>query len=232
MEPVEAVAAHKQGLEKSYLVSGGCNTRGQVPLFEKWDHLKVLAERAPLNVHCGLMEPEDAARIGSIAETVSFDLVADAGTIQRVYGLELEPECWLRSYRALVVHARVIPHICIGLDAGKISGEFKALNLLRGEAPEAISFIVFRPTPGTVFANAPVPSLEETAAVLVEARLAFPRTPLYLGCMRPGGRYRGQLDLLAIRAGINKIVMPAAGARSAAAEMGLNIIDSEECCSL
>ena len=75
-----------------------------------------------------------------------------------------------------------------------------------------MSFIVFRPTPDTALERSSPPPLEEVARGLATARAAFPQTPLYLGCLRPGGVYRDKRDCLALRAGINKIVQPAPAA--------------------
>jgi uncharacterized radical SAM superfamily protein len=66
--------------------------------------------------------------------------------------------------------------------------------------------------------------------IVVEARLRFPDKPLYLGCMRPRGRYRLELDPLAVRAGVNVIVNPAREAVRLAEELGLRITRGRECC--
>ena len=65
-----------------------------------------------------------------------------------------------------------------------------------------------------------------------EARVLFPRTPLYLGCMRPGGRHREELDCLALGIGINKIVRATAAARRLAVKMRLKVNYGKECCAL
>jgi uncharacterized radical SAM superfamily protein len=66
--------------------------------------------------------------------------------------------------------------------------------------------------------------------ILTEARLRFPDKPLHLGCMRPHGKYRAQLDPLAVRAGVNKIVSPVREAVQLAEELGLSIVQGRECC--
>jgi uncharacterized radical SAM superfamily protein len=48
--------------------------------------------------------------------------------------------------------------------------------------------------------------------------------------MRPHSEYRAQLDTLAVRAGVNKIVSPAREAVKLAEELGLSIVRSRECC--
>jgi hypothetical protein len=62
--------------------------------------------------------------------------------------------------------------------------------------------------------------------------MRFARVPLYLGCMRPKGSYRDQLDPLAVRAGINVIVSPSRPARQTAAQLGLSARKMRECCVL
>lgn len=232
MVPLEQALSGKRGRERSFLVSGGFTDQGKVPLLERWAELEELASRGPLNLHTGLVSEEEARRLSGIARVVSFDFVGDNETIAAVYGLPFTVKHYLASYRYLQKYISVIPHICIGLNGGVIKGEYKALEILKGEAVEAISMIIFRPTEGTVFSDRLSPPVEETARFIATARLMFPRTPLYLGCMRPGGHYREMVDMLAIRAGVNKIVLPAPEARRQAVELGLAISISEECCSL
>ncbi|MGM0652583.1 MAG: radical SAM protein [Bacillota bacterium] len=232
MATIETALASKKGREKSYLVSGGSDPRGKVPLLEKWAELEELADRGPINLHTGLVTEEEAMRLAQIATVVSFDFMGDNETINRVYGLSATVEDYLDSYRYLQKYVSVIPHICIGLNGGIIKGEYEALKYLQQEAVEAISLIIFRPTEGTVFKDCKAPPLDEAARFMATTRLMFPRIPLYLGCMRPSGRYRETVDTYALRAGFNKIVLPAPAARLKAEELGLEISISEECCSL
>jgi uncharacterized radical SAM superfamily protein len=48
--------------------------------------------------------------------------------------------------------------------------------------------------------------------------------------MRPHGQYRTQLDPLAVRAGVNKIVSPARQAVQLVEELGLSVVRGRECC--
>jgi uncharacterized radical SAM superfamily protein len=88
------------------------------------------------------------------------------------------------------------------------------------------------PTPGTHYADRQPPGVADVAAILAEARLRWPDKPLYLGCMRPKGRYRTALDPLAVRAGVNKIVNPARAAVHLAQSLGLSVVRGRECCAL
>lgn len=232
MATLETALASKKGREKSYLVSGGSDSRGKVPLLEKWAELEELAARGPLNLHTGLVTEEEARRLAQIATVVSFDFMGDNETINRVYGLSATVEDYLASYRHLQKYVSVIPHICVGLNGGVVRGEYEALKYLQREAVEAISMIIFRPTVGTAFEDCEAPPVDEVAGFMATARLMFPRVPLFLGCMRPSGRYREAVDTYALKSGFNKIVLPAPAARLKAEELGLEVSISEECCSL
>ena len=106
------------------------------------------------------------------------------------------------------------------------------MEALRSLNVPAIVFIVFTPTPGTRYAEKAPPGYDQVGDLIAEARLMFPKTPLMLGCLRPHGKYRGDLDCIAIKAGVNRIVKPAAPAVAYAKEMGLAVVRQEECCVL
>lgn len=216
---------------RSCLVSGGCDPRGRVPVT---DHLGIVAELAsrwPLNLHLGLVSEEDVAGIAPFSPVVSFDLVVDDATIRDVYGLDVPGEQFLATYEMLRRHVRVVPHICIGIRGGRVSGEMGALRALVHSGADAIIFIVFTPTPGTRYAACSPPEPEEAARIIAAARVMFPTTPLYLGCVRPRDGYRDALDSLALRAGVNRIVSPSRRAREAAKALGLEATWREECCA-
>ncbi len=227
----EALCKKREGVI-SYLISGGYDLQGTVPHWAQWERIKRLSRRGALNLHTGLVTAEEAQKLATVAKVVSFDFVVDEETIQEVYGLSATGQDFIDSFHFLRRHTRVIPHLCLGLKGGQMQGEFRALEILQQEKVEAISLIIFTPTPGTLFASCSPPSLEEIGCFLAKARIMFPQVPLYLGCMRPGGRYRESLDQLALQAGINKIVQPVPALRQLASDLGLTVIRGEECCSL
>jgi lipoyl synthase len=232
MATLEEALQGKKGEAKSFLVSGGCDEHGSIPHHKCRESIKELSRMGPLNMHTGLVGEDEARELAKAATVVSFDFIVDGETIKQVYGLPVSGHSFIESYRRLRNHTRVVPHLCIGIKGGEISGEYEALAALKREGADAISFIVFRPTQGTAFAACKPPPVAETVRVIAAARLMFPRIPLFLGCMRPGGSYRSMLDCLAVRAGVNKIVHPSPAARQLSDVLGLNIIMSEECCSL
>jgi uncharacterized radical SAM superfamily protein len=216
----------------SLLISGGCDHNGKVPILAKLGGIKALAPGRRLNWHVGLISEDEALAIAPFVHVISFDFVGDDRVIERVYKLKKTVRDYVETYRMLRKHFRVIPHITIGLDGGRIGHERKALEILAEEGAEGLIFIVFIPTPGTEYALRPPPPVEEVASILAEARLLFPRTPIALGCMRPRGDYRRKLDPLAIMAGINRIVNPSKEGIQKAIELGLSLERTSECCAL
>ena len=217
---------------KSCLISGGCNSQGKVPFVQQLPFIQKLKQDKRLNFHVGLVDETEADKLKDLADAVSFDFVGDDATIREVFGLGRKVEDYVHSYRVLRERVKVLPHICIGLKGGALAGEYRALDLLEQEGVDGLVFIVFIPTPGTRYAEKSPPPLAEVIKLLAEARLRFPAKPIFLGCMRPKGRYRQELDLAAVRCGVNKVVVPTKAAVDLALELGLKVTRGEECCVL
>jgi len=175
---------------------------------------------------------DEMQTIAPLVDVVSFDFVGDDRTIGEVYGLEKTVADYESTYRLLRRYAPTLPHVTIGLRGGELGHELAALERLQALGADGLVLLVFMPTPGTRYADRRPPSPEAAAGILAEARLRFPRVPLYLGCMRPKGRYREELDPLAVRAGLNVVVSPSRAAREAATRLGLRAHKMRECCVL
>ena len=223
--------ANPQGAE-SCLISGGCDTKGRVPVTSHLDEVSRLRAGRIMNWHVGLIGQAEAEVIAPYVDVISFDFVGDDETIREVYGLETGVGDYVAAYELLRSYATVVPHITIGLKGGRIAGEYEAVDILEELGLEALTFIVFIPTPGTQYSDREPPRPEEVVDLLVEARLRFPGVPIQLGCMRPRGKYRDRLDPLAVRAGVNVIVSPSRGAVTVAEELGLMVERREECCAV
>ncbi len=232
MIPIEQ-AAERIGPAPSLLISGGCDPQGRVLVGEQ--HLRLLDGLRPgrrLNWHVGLIGQGELEAIRPYVDVISFDFVGDDETVREVYGLERSVADYVATYQLLRQQVPVIPHLTIGLRGGELGHERKALGILAELGCKALVFLVFIPTPGTRYADHQPPAVAEVVHLLIEARLRFPQTPLYLGCMRPRGPYRKALDPLAVRVGLNCIVSPAREAVALAQELGLTIERGTECCVL
>lgn len=232
MLPISAMEASSAA---SFLISGGCEAGGKVPIAEhvaELKELKQLKQGRRYNLHVGLIEKEEIAKIAEIADCVSFDFVGDDETIREVFGIERTVQDYIHCYQALRQQVNVMPHICIGLHGGEIKGEYRAIELLQELGVDGLTFIIFTPTRGTRYAECSPPKIGEAVALLEKARKTFPSIPIHLGCMRPGGRYRSEIDQWAVKIGLDTIVNPAPKAVEMAKELGKSIRRSEECCVL
>ncbi len=218
------------------LISGGFDENFALP-FEPYIAALSYIKRNTnliLNVHTGLISKEFAEKLSKTEiDIVSFDIVGDAETIKQVYGINKTPHDYLKSLKALKEAniKYVAPHICIGLNFGEIAGEFEALKLIEEFKPYLIVLLALVPTKNTLMENIKL-ELEKIIKIIAIARLMFPTTPISLGCMRPGGNFRKQLDLLAFKAGINRIEIPSNALIKYATKNGYVIKKIDSCCAL
>jgi len=230
-EEAEQLLAEKD--YRSCLVSGGSDEKGRVPLQEHLPFLTRLASGGlKLNLHTGLVPPENSSGLESLSPTVSFDFLVDDETIRSVYGNGAAGKDYLESFRALSKKYPTVPHLTIGLMGGRIRGEYAALEALASEKPEKLVFLVFIPTRGSRFERCSPPPLPEVEKIFLRAREALPATSFFLGCLRPGGLYRHKLDLLALEHRFSRLVMPSRPAQETALKLGLEVVSGEECCCL
>ncbi|HHW19132.1 MAG TPA: radical SAM protein [Firmicutes bacterium] len=228
--------ALRSKLPDSILLSGGCGPDGAVPLVSSLDRvssiLKSYGQEVKVNAHPGVVNDEDARAISEFASVISFDFVLDDEAIREAFHGRWTGTDYVRAFRSLRKgKAKVVPHVLLGLMKGKISKEYDAVEFLLGENVREIIFIVFIPTPGTIWENIPPPDIGDVVRVLAWTRAKAPGLSISLGCMRPKGRYRQELDILAVRAGIDRIVLPHPEVVDAARSLGLEIEKKTECCA-
>jgi len=214
----------------SCLISGGCDLQGRVPLGASLDRLAELHSGRLFNWHVGLASEREIRPILPYLDVVSFDIVGDDRTIREVYGLDATVADYKRTYAMLRRHGRVVPHLTLGLYGGEWRGEDRALEWLADQGAEALVLLVMVPTPGTRYADCCPPSVNSVVDFIERAGVVLGDVPVYLGCMRPGGRYRQELDPLAIAAGVVKIVNPARAAVEMALAQRLSVSWENECC--
>ena len=230
-----ATRLREQGSE-GLLVSGGSTRTGGVPLLAHLHHIRRIREDLGMKVivHCGLVSPELAAGLAACgADGVMLDVVGADETLRDVYHLNLTVDDVDRSLRLLSGHGlRIIPHIVLGLHYGRFLGEHRALDLLTCYPVSTLVLVVLVPLAGTPMAHVPPPRPDEVADFFATARLAAPATTINLGCARPLGAVKRELDQAAIDLGLNGIAYPADGAIEYARSRGLTPRLFEYCCSL
>jgi len=184
---------YKEKGARGVLLSGGCDASGRMlnlerllPAIRKVHEMGLI-----IKLHTGFVDSRLARKISAAGvDIASMEMVGDASTIKRIFGLNASAEDYLETFKHLwdagVPH--VCPHICVGLHEGKLKGEINALEFLKtGIEPSTIAIIVLRPTKGTKLENIRPPSGEDVEKVVAHARKLFPRTKLILGALRPRG---------------------------------------------
>ncbi|MGE5328461.1 MAG: radical SAM protein [Deltaproteobacteria bacterium] len=218
---------------KSCLISGGCDKTGRIPMNPRIiEEVKRLKNNYTINMHVGMLKASEVDEVCSLADVISLDIPASTKVVREVYGLEYEYNDYIKLYSKLREKIKVVPHVCLGLiDSYKLEDEVKLVERLAVIRPESLCYIIFTPVPGTGFENKKPPNSIAVENIFKKTVELLPEMRLYLGCMRPGGGYREEIDVKAVEAGVQGIVMPARKAVERAEEMGLNVIWKDECCA-
>lgn len=217
------------------LISGGCLPNGAVPLSRFIDAIAEVKRDIGLTVvvHTGVIELAMARKLKEAGvDAALIDIIGSDETIREIYQLNVKVQDFDLSLKALHESGMpFVPHVLVGLHYGKLKGEFKALQLISKYKPSAVIVIALMSIHGTPMENVSSPTSTDIAKVLVMTRLMMPKTPLVLGCMRPKGKIREEIDVLAVKAGVNAIAFPAEEGIEQAKSMGLETSFSSLCCS-
>ena len=220
---------------KGLLISGGADAHGAVPL---QPHLPAIARLKEwglrIIVHTGLLDRETAEGLKAAGvDQVLFDVVGDTATIRQVLHLDRSPADYADALALLRdVGIPVAPHVVIGLHWGQLRGELAALETISRIGAEVVVLVVLRPLPHTPMADAPVVEPETVGRLAAVARLLNPTIPLTLGCARPAGLVKIEMERRAVLSGVNAVAYPDPATVRLAEELGLNTSFVESCCTL
>lgn len=227
------LAAH-QGL--GCLVSGGCDAHGCVPLLSFLPALREIKQSTSLyiNTHTGFLTNNDARQLADTdIDCASVDVVGDNDTIHKVYGLTgRTTHDYRTTLQALKLNnIAVSPHICVGLHFGKLAGELNALKIIQETIdPSVIVIIALVPSQKTAMERTLPPSNYDIARICAIARVMFPKTEIALGCMRPRGKVRREMEQLAIKAGVTRIAVPTQTTLKYLKDKSYKITVNHTCC--
>lgn len=218
------------------LISGGCDSDGNIPFTP---FLPVLTEikqttKLFLNVHTGFLTNSEAQQLARTRiDCASVDIVGDETTLHTIYGLNHRSTTDYATTLQALKNAEipVAPHICVGLNHGQLSGELAGLQLIHSILqPRVLVIIALMPTQGTQMANSPPTNALDVARVCALSRLLFPECEIALGCMRPRGVVRRELEQLAIHAGVTRLVLPTKTTIQYLQHNGYTIQTKNACC--
>ncbi|MFX1364314.1 MAG: radical SAM protein [Promethearchaeota archaeon] len=195
------------------LISGGNMEDGSVPLLNYLDAIKKVKRETKLiiNSHTGLLNEKTAKKLADAkVDIVSFDINMDEEVVKNIYHLDIELSEYKRAINLLKRYKlNIVPHICIGLHYGNLSKELDSIKFIKESNinPSLIVIIVLIP-PKDSKIKFKIPKPEDIAKVISILRILFPKTEISLGCMRPRGRAKNEIEKAAIKAGITRIEIP------------------------
>lgn len=222
---------------RGMLLTGGSNHRNEVEYVPFYPTIRRLKDTHPdfrIALHAALVD-RDGARCMEDAgvDVAMMDVIGAQDTVSQVYHLRRSVEDFERALECLVATSlRVVPHVVLGLHYGRFLGEWQALEMLRRHRPAAVVLVVAMPfyaAPARPFA---VPSSAEVGRFFMDARTALPGIPLLLGCARPSGQVKAEIDAYGVMAGLNGIAHPADGMVELAARLGRSVRLTPACCSI
>lgn len=226
----EQLLAAAAGIEASggtgLLLSGGCDALGRVPLgpFLEAVHQIKSSTRLAVNLHPGLVDGASApALLASGADVFSVDVLQDGSAIAERLHLGAPPEAYRRTLE-LLSPGSLAPHVCVGLQSER--GERSTIDMLSSFRIRALVVLGLMAPPGSG-----VRSVEADRLVsFVRSAVRELDAPVLLGCMRPRGRARTEIEI--IEAGCAGIVNPAPATVEWARSSGMEMKERQTCCAL
>lgn len=225
----EALSSGKKGM----LISGGCDTKGKLPLMERLEELtQICATGLRTNVHTGLVSREEAIKLSALkVDRFSMDLHTSDPVVKDVLHLT----CTSDAYRTTLEHlceaapGRVAPHICAGMEGDTITNEKTALDL--ADRKGVASIILLRHMPTSAAPLRPNPPLSDDKFLeLVSYAVRCSSRPILLGCMRPRGN--PELETRCVELGVYGIASPSEEAVRRLVALGYEVVRSDLCCAL
>ncbi|MDX1375896.1 MAG: hypothetical protein R3357_10060 [Burkholderiales bacterium] len=229
----ERIAAGAQGM----LLTGGSNHRDEVeyaPFLPTVERIKRAHPAFRIAIHTALVDRGMARAIEAAGvDAAMLDVIGAQDTVSQVYHLRRPVADFERALEALVeTSMKVVPHIVLGLHYGRMLGEWAALEMVARHRPAALVLVVAMPFYAPAQRPFAVPGSAEVGRFFLDARRALPEVPLLLGCARPAGRAKLEIDAYAVLAGLCGIAHPAEGVVDLALRLGREVRVTPACCSI
>jgi len=222
---------------RGLLLTGGSNIRNEVEYDPFYPVIRRVKDAFPdfrIAVHTALVDGAAARRMEDAGIDVAMmDVIGAQDTVTQVYHLRRPVEDFERSLEALVAtRMKVVPHIVIGLHYGALLGEWRALEMVARHRPDALVLVVVMPFYAPENRPFAVPDSADVGAFFLDVRKALPDIPVLLGCARPAGRAKSEIDSYAVLAGLNGLAHPSDGMVELAVRLGRGVRVTPACCSL
>jgi uncharacterized radical SAM superfamily protein len=229
----DQLAAGAEGM----LLTGGSNHRDEVEYDAFYPTIRRIKDAFPafrIAIHTALVSRDTARRIeDSGVDAAMLDVIGAQDTVQQVYHLRRPVADFEDSLRYLTeTSLKVVPHIVIGLHYGRMLGEWNALEMVARHPPAALVLVVVMPFYAPAHRPFETVPSRVVGRFFLDARAKLPGLPLLLGCARPPGRTKVEIDAYAVMAGLNGIAHPSDGTVELAARLGREVRVTPACCSI
>ncbi len=222
---------------RGLLLTGGSNLRNEVEYDPFYPVIRRIKDAFPgfrIAVHTALADEAVAGRMEDAGIDVAMlDVIGAQDTVTQVYHLRRSVDDFEHSLEALsATRMKVVPHIVIGLHYGSLLGEWRALEMVVRHRPDALVLVVAMPFYAPEHRPFAVPESPAVGAFFLDAREALPDVPVLLGCARPAGRVKSEIDGYAVLAGLNGLAHPSDGMVELAVRLGRGVRVTSACCSM
>jgi lipoyl synthase len=219
------------------LLTGGSNHQNQVEYDAYYSTIRRIKDEFPefkIALHTALVDDDIALSMEqSGIDAAMMDVIGAQDTITQVYHLRRSVDDFEATLESLVAtKMKVVPHIVIGLHYGRLLGEWNALEMIQRHLPDAVVLVVVMPFYAPESRPFETPDSHAVGRFFMDARKALPQTPLLLGCARPAGMAKAQIDSYAVMAGLNGIAHPTDGSVELAARLDRRVKVTPACCSI
>ncbi|OBS10175.1 radical SAM protein [Acidihalobacter prosperus] len=219
------------------LLTGGSNHQNQVEYDRYYGTIRRIKDEFPdfkIAMHTALVDADIALSMEQAGiDAAMMDVIGSQDTITQVYHLRRSVDDFEQTLEHLVAtNMKVVPHIVIGLHYGRLLGEWNALEMIRRHLPDAVVLVVVMPFYAPESRPFATPDAHAVGRFFMDARQALPETPLLLGCARPPGMTKLQIDTYAVMAGLNGIAHPSDGTVELAARLDRQVKVTPACCSI
>lgn len=216
------------------LISGGCDRQGRLPWKRFLSAIEDVKHKTDLyiSIHSGLMDQDTAQALKDAGvDQALLDVIGDDETYKGVCHVDFGISRILNSLEALnKAQLPMVPHVICGLNRGEMQGEYKALQMVSRFDLEQLVIVSLMAIKGTPFEGVRTPPAHQVAEIIIKARRLMPRVRMSLGCARTRGDEA--VELLALKAGVNRMALPADITIKRAQELGLEIRYQRTCCSV
>lgn len=218
------IAARKSGA-KRLLITGGFTRSGRLPVENMISAIEEGKRRTGIKV----------SMHGGLLGKGTMEMVSKAGVdalLLDIIGSQHAVTCYLgggwslKDYEDALSNAKtcfplLAPHVLIGIEEGRVIGEYRAIDMIAEANPGACAILVLT--------DGEMPDSAEVQKVMGYARERL-KFHLTLGCMRGRGKPRLLYERMAVDLGFDGIANPSQESLDYAKGAGLEVFFVEDCC--